>query len=449
LKPNILFLVIDSLRSDKCYGESKTSVTPNIDFLIQNGIYFNQAVCSVAATIPSISSLFTACYPFRIGMGNDSYQKFGNLIKNYIQILKENNYNVYATAPNVASKFGLLSDFTNEDSTYDNYESMFAGLGNKIVKKLQSNAFQKPWFFYVHIFDLHTPVIVPPEFNNKNFGKSQYERMISAIDHWIGKILQEIDLDNTLIILTADHGEYIPIINKKEGEINLEPSLTEKYFWKLGNKIPKDLRPLKKKFGLILRNSRQKIKSLKINELNLSNYERRVLLDSRMGTGHRLYDDLIRVPLLFCGWNIKHKSTITKQVREIDIFPTIADFIGISQLENIDGMSLMSIIDGIENEELPAYIESPPSIQHSSNKVIGIRTPNYKYLRDTESKNIELYDLLNDPFEENNITEIRKDIAEKMENILTSVGRHQSHPTNIEQAEREKIEKILKKLGYT
>ncbi len=33
MKPNILFLVIDSLRSDKCYGNKKTSITPHIDNL--------------------------------------------------------------------------------------------------------------------------------------------------------------------------------------------------------------------------------------------------------------------------------------------------------------------------------------------------------------------------------------------------------------------------------
>ena len=36
MKPNILFIVIDSLRADKCYGNEKTSVTPNIDKLIEN-----------------------------------------------------------------------------------------------------------------------------------------------------------------------------------------------------------------------------------------------------------------------------------------------------------------------------------------------------------------------------------------------------------------------------
>ena len=35
MKSNILFLVIDSFRSDKCYNKNKTSVTPNIDSLIK------------------------------------------------------------------------------------------------------------------------------------------------------------------------------------------------------------------------------------------------------------------------------------------------------------------------------------------------------------------------------------------------------------------------------
>ena len=47
LKPNILFLLIDGLRADKCHGNKKTSVTPCIDSLIENSVYFNQAICSV------------------------------------------------------------------------------------------------------------------------------------------------------------------------------------------------------------------------------------------------------------------------------------------------------------------------------------------------------------------------------------------------------------------
>ena len=75
MKPNILFLVIDSLRSDKCHGSDKTSITPNIDSLISQGMYFTQAISSVASTAASIGSMFTGMFPFKIGMSNDNYEK--------------------------------------------------------------------------------------------------------------------------------------------------------------------------------------------------------------------------------------------------------------------------------------------------------------------------------------------------------------------------------------
>ena len=39
--------------------------------------------------------------------------------------------------------------------------------------------------------------------------KHAIDRMISAIDFWIGEFLQKINLKNTLVVLTEDHGEYI------------------------------------------------------------------------------------------------------------------------------------------------------------------------------------------------------------------------------------------------
>lgn len=67
------------------------------------------------------------------------------------------------------------------------------------------------WFFYVHLLDLHGSAKFqlsqsPQEFYDKNFGKNQYERMASCLDIWIGKILEKIDFDNTLLVVTADHG---------------------------------------------------------------------------------------------------------------------------------------------------------------------------------------------------------------------------------------------------
>jgi len=50
-KPNILLLVIDSFRADKCIGDSKISITPNLDNLKNNGVSFSQTISTVATTI--------------------------------------------------------------------------------------------------------------------------------------------------------------------------------------------------------------------------------------------------------------------------------------------------------------------------------------------------------------------------------------------------------------
>ncbi len=65
-KPNILFLVIDSFRADKFFGNKKTSVTPNLDKLIDNGVYFSQMISSAPSSLPAVSSILTGRYPFSI-----------------------------------------------------------------------------------------------------------------------------------------------------------------------------------------------------------------------------------------------------------------------------------------------------------------------------------------------------------------------------------------------
>ena len=52
-KKNIFVIIIDSLRADKFIGSLKTSQTPNIDKLIENGIYF----CNTVS--PSDGTLFS------------------------------------------------------------------------------------------------------------------------------------------------------------------------------------------------------------------------------------------------------------------------------------------------------------------------------------------------------------------------------------------------------
>ena len=451
LKPNILFFVIDSFRADKCFGDSKTSITPNLDNLQKNGISFTQTISTVATTIPSLGSIFTSKFPNNVGLSVEKFEQLNLDSPTYLQIFKKNGYDTNATMPEIASDFGLTCDFKNDDSSYDNYFGLFDGLGDKILQKLSSNNFKTPWFLYIHLFDLHTPIILPSEFDDKQYGESNYEKMISAIDHWIGKIINKVDLENTLIILTADHGEYVPVIHHNNEIINFESGIGESKLWLLGNKVPTQLYPLKKKFGFLLRKMRKSNKKSKLSNLSLSTYEKRVMLESRMSEGHRMFDDLLHVPLIISGPSLPENKVIKTQVRQVDIFPTIADTIGIEPISQIDGTSLLPLINDKDVEELPAYIESPPTITGNLKKVIGIRTSKYKFLKSSdETKNVfELYDLQNDPLEENNIVNTQTQIVTEMESILMQIGKKSTKNNESMDAKKRKIVRDnLRKLGY-
>lgn len=88
----------------------------------------------------------------------------------------------------------------------------------------------------------------------------------------------------------------------------------------------------------------------------------------------------------------------------------------------------------------------------SPHDAVGIRTPKYKYFRNEHdpSKNINLYDLEDDPFENNNIEKIHPDIVSNMEEILSEITK--SFPSDnheeISPEEVAQINKELKELGY-
>jgi arylsulfatase A-like enzyme len=145
---------------------------------------------------------------------------------------------------------------------------------------------------------------------------------------------------------------------------------------------------------------------------------------------------------------------ISQQVRIIDIFPTILDIIGITNnITNIDAQSLLPLIEGKQIPEEPAYMETHYLIDMESQDKIGVRTSQFKFFRDKNNPqvSIHLYDLKNDPFENNNIAKIKPEIVKKMEEILQNILQYSSQvPPDDEfnEEETKQIEEELKKLGY-
>ncbi|RDJ32190.1 MAG: hypothetical protein DWQ18_09270 [Crenarchaeota archaeon] len=454
MNPNILFLVIDSFRADKFIGINKTSVTPNLDYLIKSGTYFKQAISSSDATLVSEASTFTGLFPIKSGVRSHKFNKIRKDVKTYFQIFGDLNYKFYGYFPQVAMAIGLLPNFENSDKSYARHPTLVDGAGKRIIEKLQSGNMNNPWFFYIHCMDLHFPISIPSEFDNKKFGTTKYDRQISAIDFWIGKIIKCIDLKNTLVVITADHGSYNKELYFDNNEINFgSNSGIQKYSTFLGSRTPKVLIPLRTKIFVILEKIRKKRKIKKIEKLNLSPHEKRNLLNQRGDTDRFVYDDLFRIPLLLVGPGIQEGKIISQQVRSIDICPTISHILGLPNRDDeIDGRSLIPFISGEKTDDLIAFMESEPLLDLKSNNVIGIRTPDFKYFRDRFNPNklVHLYDLRDDPNENNNLARFNLEKVSELEKILQDITKNYvfTRDNSINVKEAEKIESELRKLGY-
>jgi arylsulfatase A-like enzyme len=478
-KPNVLFLLLDGIRSDKFLGAKKSSLTPNLDFLIKKGTYFSQAVASAPSTTPSVASIFTSLYPHQALVKDNNLYRINSKNKNFPSIFKENGYFTYSTTQD-AIKFLEFEKFFDNSDSYSNFSFLWNGLAEKIVKRLNDNFMKEPWLYYLHLYDLHLlsftyeerKKFAPIEFENKKFGINQYEQILSAMDRCLGKIIKKIDLKKTIIVTTADHGTEAGVYDDDLQKINDENIMRRKHkqgsIFKISHKaalmLPEFLLPLRKNFAniynkKILKNTRKKMDKVidEIENQNISTYRRRLLKQSAWMTSDiepLLYDDRFRIPLLFTGWNIPEGKLIKEQVRSIDIFPTLADMIQIPYDNPIYGKSLIQFIKNKGND-IPALLEDAVnSPKFVTTEFIGIRVPEYKYFRlknDSNSKKF-LYDLIHDPNEENNISNENKFLVLKMEKILTDLIRGQNfdYEEINESSDEESIlvESELRKLGY-
>ena len=100
------------------------------------------------------------------------------------------------------------------------------------------------------------------------------------------------------------------------------------------------------------------------------------------------------------------------------------------------------------------YLRTRLSIDPEPNErdSVGIRTSNYKYFRSTYNvkDNVHLYDLRNDPYENDNIAETNKVLITQFEKKILQLEKDNlaKHEEKISEKELQRISNELKRLGY-
>ena len=448
MKKNIVFFLIDGLRYDQIFGEFKESFTPNIDSLIDKGQFFSNSFSSADGTVLSLNTIFNSVFSCKT---NNRARKIILEKNNMFDILKKSDYDIFGLVPKMKIYDPLVKIFENDDKTYDwieKNESLQTILSEKIIKLLKQRNQALPSFTYLHILDLH-PLRegnIPKgieHFNDEKFGKSDYAKTVSSIDSVIGTILRNIDLSNTIVIITSDHGERIPYENIRG--VELEPKFdTSK---KIGMKmLPKSTHKIGGKF---LSKLRKPVGAAKLKNANKDLEPYQIRSRDNYFTPS-LFDELLRVPLVFYGYNIPKKN-IKQQARGVDIFPTLCDMIGLEIKKTIDGQSLLPLLHNLEIPELPTFIHTIPHERPTKLDCMGVRTSNYKFFCSVDSENSEnhLYNLIMDPNENKNLINDEKEKVIEMNNILQEfLNNRERREESTNSDENKKISEELKKLGY-
>ena len=440
MNPNVLFIVVDSLRGDRIFNKSKTTVTPNIDSLINKGTYFSKCINSSDVTGICLGNIFTGMYSNKTGI---KLRRFNPKIQTMFDLLRKNNYSLYATIPDLTwfnqltTKFDYVDKFFSANRKQDGLSD---NVGKQILEQLNSKKMHEPWFYYIHLQDLHDEIIVPDEFDNEKFGNSQYDRMVSFIDQWVGNFLNLIDLNSTLVVITSDHGEYIHHIN------NVEVIPKVQSFMREGKKLFPKLEPLGLKIFILIRKFNAYFQRKKLKK-KLTSEQFRTLNTRGQET---LYDETLNVPLLFVGKGISPQISDTL-VSGVDILPTIMNHLQLPfDSSPIDGRNLGNLSKNIQINEVPIFIESGDTQEHKEGLVIGIRNSKFKYFRSRKNpkKNIHLYNLELDPKETNNIANSNPDMIKTMEKFLKKFQDNSNNITLDDDENTKNIEEELKKLGY-
>ena len=264
-RPNILFVFADDWgRYASAYSKiddrpSPNNVihTPNVDRIARDGVLFRNAFVNAPSCTPCRSSLFSGRYFFQTGMGAIlSGAKWDSAIPVFPLMLKESGYHIgksfkvwspgspadapfggqsfaYEKAGRRANKFSATVTQLVQEGTplLQAKEAIYAEVRGNFDAFLADSKPEQPWFYYFGPTNTHRtwvkgsgkalwgiepdslkgklPAFLPdvPEVRED---MADYLGECQAVDAYIGVLLKRLEeagqLENTLIVLSGDHG---------------------------------------------------------------------------------------------------------------------------------------------------------------------------------------------------------------------------------------------------
>jgi len=268
--PNIVVIVVDTLRADhlSSYGYDRPT-SENIDKLAREGVLFENAYSTAPYTLPSHASMLTGLYSFSHQAYDNPLDDKYPTIGETLQDLGYRSAAFSANVSTFNRSNGFERGFIHFEDHYRSIGDMIRNtvygrffeyyvlyklvgyqdeLGRMSATDINNSALrwinsQKdgPFFIFINYYDVHSPYIPPNPFRNKfasivkdpgglisSYWSTEnlyveltpdqlqsevnaYDGDIAYVDNSIGQLLANLKkqglLENTLVVVTSDHGE--------------------------------------------------------------------------------------------------------------------------------------------------------------------------------------------------------------------------------------------------
>jgi len=317
-------------------------------------------------TTAAMHAMLSGCYGNRTGVNSywHVYEFKNNNFLTLADYLSDNNYYTFADGHTelIIPKFGF-DEFNIHDEQKIDLEKWHSELLEK-MKKVNDEG--RNFFLYLHYSKIHTGIsndvlkvfnnFSEEYFDNKTSNFERYSKLFKNAELYFETIFKKINsldlLKNSIVLVLSDHGISI---GEKMGE---------------------------------------------------------------RAYGAFCYDYTLKTFAYLIDSDVLPKK-ISSQIRHVDLMPTVLDMLNIpinSNYEKLDGESLMPLIRGQDTKENFAFSETgnplnekaPPKIPN----VKSIRNSKWKLIYNEHDDTKELYDLENDPNEENNLSGKKLDIED-------------------------------------
>jgi arylsulfatase A-like enzyme len=411
-KPHgVIFLVTDTLRKDhlNIYGYHRETVI-HLKKFADEGVAFRHAISQGTWTKVSVPSMMTSLYPLTSTV-LDMEHSLPASAKTIAEVFRDEGYATvaYSSVPFTGKannmhqgydelhESGSISDRDYNAKTSRHYV-------DRLIAWLKEHG-EDPFFVFLHVFDPHSPFRPRPPYDTLWGAPGARERMVE-IDAAISK-------------------------HKVQNKFGLPHK--DEYVSKTGNdpdellKIYKDwydgsIRGMDAEIGRLL----EALREMGLDQDTLmvwgADHGEEFWEHNQLFHGQNVYGELNQVPLVFRWPNspeINKGVMIDHQVQNLDIMPTILELAGIQGPTNMQGRSLVPLLNGrgvATWQEQPAITQTmadtdPPPGSASSNKVqkahFGIIERNWKLVR-KEVDPEALQELYEHPVDHLNLTNVIK-----------------------------------------